>query len=374
MKILYIITNLSTGGAEIQLVSLIKELKNNNEIVVISLISRGEIGSKLDELGIPLHVLDLYNFFDLFKSVLSTREVIRQFKPDLIHTWMYHSNLIGGIISYFMGFKRIIWSIHHNNFSFKHNNFYTVLLIRISALFSYFIPKKIVCVSKDVLINHKNIFYNYNKLCYVPNGVNPEEFPFELKKNFHLVDEFDIKPETILIGFISRFDPIKNHYEFLRAINIIKSKNLFDFKIILCGKNIDKNNTELMLMLQKNNLLQDVVLLGLYKNMQLLYRSLDLVVCTSFSESFSIVLAEAILCGKLCVSTISGDPELLLSNSQHIYNAYDPNEIADVITNNLNLKLDNKQNLVEDLRFKLLNKYTISKVSEEYLKLYKELI
>ena len=46
MKIIYIITNLSLGGAEIQLYNIVDNLKCNYQIKVISLISKGELGDK----------------------------------------------------------------------------------------------------------------------------------------------------------------------------------------------------------------------------------------------------------------------------------------------------------------------------------------
>jgi glycosyltransferase involved in cell wall biosynthesis len=371
MKILYIITNLSTGGAEIQLLSLIKELCENNDIAVISLLSKGEMGSKIEDLGIPLYVLELNNFTNFPKSINNFRKILHYFKPDVIHTWMYHSNLIGGIIPYFFGFKNIIWSIHHNSFTFKHNRFTTVILIRFSAILSYFIPQKIVCVSNEVMIKHQKILYNPKRLCYIPNGINPNIF-FQSKKNSFLYNRFDINSNTKLIGFISRFDPIKNHQFFFNAIKIIKTRNYFNLKIVLCGKNIDNNNDELLRLIHHYKLQDDVVLLGLFTNMQLLYSSLDLIVCTSYSESFSIVLAEAISCGRLCVSTVSGDPENLLSNTQHINDASNAEEIANVILDNLNLNLEKKSILIDELRLNLINKYSINIISCVYLELYKQ--
>jgi glycosyltransferase involved in cell wall biosynthesis len=372
MKILYIITNLSTGGAEIQLLSLIKELRNTNEILVISLISKGEVGFKIEELGIPLHVLGLNNFTGLKKSVFVIKDILNNFKPDIIHTWMYHANLIGGFIPFLFGYKNIVWSIHHNSFSFKHNRIATVFLIRFSAILSYTIPRKIVCVSNDVIVNHRKIFYDSNKLCYIPNGIDTKLFCCRKEKKLHLSNLYNIKESTKLIGLISRFDPIKNHSIFLKSIKVLKNKGFEDFKIILCGKNIDYKNNELLNLISLNNLQDHIILLGLFEDMQLLYNSLDLVVCTSFSESFSIVLAEAISCGTLCVSTILGDPENFLTSYQHIKNPYDEVEIANVILANLNV--EDKTKITENLRLELIKKYSIDVISKKYFKLYQELV
>ena len=41
--------------------------------------------------------------------------------PDIIQTWMYHANLIGGITSYLVNKRNIVWGIHHSTLSPKLN-------------------------------------------------------------------------------------------------------------------------------------------------------------------------------------------------------------------------------------------------------------
>ena len=50
--------------------------------------------------------------------------LIITYNPNIVHTWMYHSNLLGGISSKLLGIKNIYWSIHHD---FEYSNKFNFL-------------------------------------------------------------------------------------------------------------------------------------------------------------------------------------------------------------------------------------------------------
>ena len=60
MKILYIITGLPTGGAEMMLYKLLSKINQKRfEPIVVSLMDRGTLGDRIEALGIPVHSIGM---------------------------------------------------------------------------------------------------------------------------------------------------------------------------------------------------------------------------------------------------------------------------------------------------------------------------
>ena len=111
LEILYIINSLEIGGAEQIFFNI---LKNKKKILIITLISEGYFGNKLKKKGFKLINLNMKkNIFIIFK-MFKLIQIIKRYNPEIVHTWLYHSNLIGGIASKLSGVKQIFWSIHHD--------------------------------------------------------------------------------------------------------------------------------------------------------------------------------------------------------------------------------------------------------------------
>lgn len=371
MKILYIITNLSLGGAEVQLYKIAESLRSHNQIKVISLMSKGDVGDRLLKLGIELNIINFkkkrFFFFSFFKLCVT----ISKFNPNIVHTWMYHANLLGGFAAKISGVKNIFWSIHHNDLSGSHNKLSTVFIAKLGAFFSYLIPEKVICVSKDVIKRHVNFGYQQKKMIFIPNGIDVLEFSKIDNARQLLFENHDFSDDAKLIGFASRFDPIKNHDGFFASISRIKTANpKINLQIILSGKNIDIYNVELISMINKYDLLECVHLMGLINNMPLFMSSIDLLVSTSFSESFSLVLAEALSCETLCVSTIEGDPESLIEGIGKRVPIGSLPLLADAIITTLNIGEVEKNKIKSKGRNKINSLYSLEIILNKYKLLY----
>ena len=46
-----------------------------------------------------------------FHGIFKLYKIVKKSRPDLIQTWMFHSNLLGGLIGRIVGVKKIFWSI-----------------------------------------------------------------------------------------------------------------------------------------------------------------------------------------------------------------------------------------------------------------------
>ena len=102
-RICHVITNLDVGGAETMLLRLLERLDRRRwSSRVVSLVDDGRTAGRIRDLGIP--VLPIGMRRGLLPGPLATWQLvraIREAEPDLIQTWLYHANLLGGLASRF---------------------------------------------------------------------------------------------------------------------------------------------------------------------------------------------------------------------------------------------------------------------------------
>ena len=167
MKILHIINSLKKGGAEGNLYRLCrfqkKKYKNKIEITIITLIDSGFYEIDLKKIGVNILSLKISkndNFFDLFKKLLILRKNINKFNPDIIQSWMYHSNFI----TLFLQKKfwhRLFWNIRHSELNNKISKKMTIAVSFICGLFSKIVPHKIIyCSEKSIKFHQNHHFYS----------------------------------------------------------------------------------------------------------------------------------------------------------------------------------------------------------------------
>ena len=128
--VLHIITCLNTGGAEMMVLKLILTLKPSLQSCVIVLRGPGTLSQQLFDMNVPVYYLDmepgsLPNLAVMRKLI----SIVREFRPDIIHGWMYHGNLAAAFASIVLYPKpALIWSIRQTLYNFDHEKVLTSLV------------------------------------------------------------------------------------------------------------------------------------------------------------------------------------------------------------------------------------------------------
>ena len=97
MKVVFVVTCLTLGGAQVALYRLLSRLDRGIEAHVISLQAVDEVGIKIQELGIPVEALGMKPGIPNPLAVLRLAWRLRALRPDIVQTWMYHADLLGGM-------------------------------------------------------------------------------------------------------------------------------------------------------------------------------------------------------------------------------------------------------------------------------------
>jgi len=328
MKIIHIITGLGDGGAENTLYKICKN-DNYNKHVVISLKGPDKYSSLLRKIGTKIYHLEM-KFFSVSKFLYLIK-LLRFLKPAVVQTWLVHGDLIGGIAAKLSGFQNIVWNIRYSNLEIQKTNLINLLLIKILAKLSHIIPKKIVVVSKSAKKNCINLGYNKKKLVLINNGF---ELSF-LKPNKALKLSFrrklKIKKKIPILGNVARFAPMKDHMNLLKALSLIRLKNI-DFLCVLVGNNIDKDNIKLVNQIKKLQLNSNIKLLGHSSNVVEIMNGIDIYVQSSrYGEGFPNVVAEAMACETPCIVTDTGDAAFIIGKNGWVVPPKNSFELSEAI-------------------------------------------
>lgn len=95
-KIILFADSLSPGGAERQLLLLVKNLPDEWEPIVISLTS-GPLFEEYSDAGIQIHIAKRKFRFDAFSPIKKIYSLLRMIEPDIVHSWGWMSTIASSI-------------------------------------------------------------------------------------------------------------------------------------------------------------------------------------------------------------------------------------------------------------------------------------
>jgi glycosyltransferase involved in cell wall biosynthesis len=372
MKILFLIIGLDTGGAEIMLYKLLSRINREQfQPIIISLLNKGTLGDKFLELDIPVYCLEI-NKFNLLFAVTRLFNLINKLEPDLIQGWMSHGNIAGELINIFR-VKKIptLWNIRQSLYSLSYETKLTAIIIKLLAIFSSF-PQAIIYNSKISCEQHQRLGYDHTKSLIIPNGFDPEIFKPSLGAKQKLCQELNLSPDLILIGLVARLHPMKDHENFLQAAKIITQKNS-KINFILVGKNIDKNNSYLLNLINKLNLSHQVHLLGQRNDIPLINTAFDMATSSSYTEAFPNVVGEAMSSGVPCVVTDVGDSAWIVGDTGKVVPCKNPQALARAWQELMEMTPQQRQLLGEKARQRIIANFSLNSIVAQYENLYQSI-
>lgn len=325
---IHIISGLQQAGAETLLYRLLESDKVNREIkhVVISLTDLGFYGKRFKDIDIEVHTLNL-SVWNFFLKYFQLFYLLSKNNPACVHCWMYHGNLIGGVIAKLAGVKNIIWSVHHLNVDKSSLSLSSYIASKLCSLLSPIIPHKIIYVSQASMDEHIKSGYRNKRNLLIYNFVNTKKFVPSLDKRNFMRTKYKIDQDVFVIGCVARWNECKGHKYLFDSLSKIKSKGR-EFKFVLVGVAMNSYNQPLMQLLKKFKLNDHVILLDCIDNIEDIYPMFDIHVLPSISEAFGLVTIEAMSCGVPILSSNVGSSSLIIDNSRYIYNYDDVNLLA----------------------------------------------
>jgi glycosyltransferase involved in cell wall biosynthesis len=378
LKVLHIITGLSVGGAETMLAKVLAAVpRADAEHAVIALGCRGPIADRIEALGVPVQCLDasraLGGLPSAPGSLMGVAEAIRKFKPDVVQTWMYHANLVGGLAARISGKPPVVWGLRQSDLDPARTKWTTRLIARLGASLSRRLPVRILACADAVRRVHRDMGYDDSRMTVIPNGFDTDTFHPDADGRARLRRELAVGEDALIVGLPARFDPQKDHATFFAAAAKVHAAHP-SAVFVLCGAGTTVSNIRLEPLLKRSGLPPSAVrLLGERHDMPALMAALDVVVSSSaFGEGFPNVLGEGMAAGAIPVATDSGDSRTIVDRIGFIARPRDAEALARAIGEALSLPADNRARRSEAARARVQRDYALGTIARRYLALWRE--
>lgn len=324
--VLHIITGLNDGGAEAVLFRLCTHDSLNTHCV-ISLMDDGKYGAPLRAAGVDVHCLNMPQGRVTLRGLWRLWSLLRSLHPQVVQTWMYHADLIGGVVARLAGVRAICWGVRHSNLAPGTVKRSTIWIARICAWLSHFVPARIICCSEQASLVHQQLGYSASKFSVIANGYNLEQFLPDDAAGKALRLTLGVGEDVFLIGMVARFDPQKDHANLISALKLLAANDQ-GFLCALVGSGMEQSNAALLNLLKLAGVTDRVLLLGRRNDIPAIMNALDIHVLSSLGEAFPNVLAEAMACATPCVTTDVGDAALIVGDSGWVVPPRDSSALA----------------------------------------------
>ncbi len=374
LRLCHVINDLPVGGAEMMLYKLLTRIDRAHwDVNVISLIGRGPMGEKIKELGIPVEALGMNRGMLSPGRLYRLNRLLCQKRPDVVQTWLYHANLLGGLAAKIA--RRdvpVVWNIRMNSLDVRIDKRSTFWTLKLGARLSTRLPARIVINSQAGRQAHKAVGYADSRMVVIPNGFDLNLFHPSREARQIVRREVGLADETPLVGAVGRYHPHKDYDNFVHAAARI-ARRMPEVHFLLCGKNLDPINDELRRTIQQHGLCERFHLLGRRNDIPTIQASLDVAVLSSSTEGFPNVVGEAMSCAVPCAVTDVGAAADIVGETGRVAPPRDSEALSRACIDLLQMPPDVREKLGARARRRIEQHYSIDRIVEIYTELWRGL-
>lgn len=369
MRVVHIITGgKGRGGAEGALLRLITGTSKTVEHVVYTLLDMPEYDKDFRKAGVVVKSLNIRNTKSFAINLYQLRKEFSSNRPDIIQSWMGHSNLLFGIIGRAWKIP-VVWNIRQSRVSKEELGAKNYALMKTSAKLSNFVPYKIINCSLKSIERHREAGF-YDNFVYIPNGINIDSSYFEVIESKQNKD--------FTVGHVGRYDPAKNHALFISAFNSF-NKHHTESLCVMAGTGVSYENS-LFKNKYKDLINSSFILLGQIgtkEELSEIYKKMDCLVLSSITEGFPNVLIEAMSFGVPCISTDVGDASEIIADTGWIVPSEDQEALEKALEEayheyiNFPKKWAARREKAYD---RVVENYSIEEMCERYINVWTEAV
>lgn len=375
IRIAHVITGLGVGGAEMMLVKLVTGMDRRRfESRVITLSDDLALADRVRAAGIGVSTLGLDTRLGSAPGALRRLvRTLREPRPDIVQTWLYHGDLLGGIAGRLIG-APVIWNIQNSAMDPSRTSRRTTTVSRICAAASRVVPKTIVSCSYVGMEGHIAMGYTRSRFEVIPNGVDLAVFRPDPEVREDVRAEWGVAPGTRVIGIIARLHPQKDHGNFFAAAGML-ARTHPDVRFVLVGLGLEPGNEETMAMVRAAGVERQTILLGLRPDIARILCGLDLhTLSSAFGEGFPNVLGEAMAAGVPCVVTDIGDSARIVAETGRSVPSRNPAALANAWREMLDLPPAGFEALRVAARERVAAHFSIGAAIGQYEQLYERTV
>ncbi len=323
MKVLHILDSLNRGGAEMILLDLCKNAKQNDLDLTFVATGGGTLEEDFRNSGVKFFRLKRYLPVDIL-LIGKLRKIIQRERIDVVHT----HQPVAAIHAYFATLGTKVKSV------FTFQGFYSEAKDRLVTKF--LVPRMAANIScSDGLLKwlkedrKLDTTRNFHRLY---NGVDTSRIEYSGE---NLKTELGLDENVFLFGMVSHFYAASRKDQTTLCRAFVKvAERLPNWHLVLVGKTeagAESKVAECVEICRINKLLDRVHFLGQRDDLAKIVRSLDVYVFSSLHEGLPIALMEAMLAEKACILS-DIDPHIEVSNNGEfgiLFKTQNPDDLAE---------------------------------------------
>jgi len=364
IKVVQLLMTMPVGGAEIMVADIATSLDPERfEVVTVCLGQPGPLGEELRGQGKQVVSLGLdVKHAGTFSLVGRVRELLKEIRPDILHTHLYHANLYGRLAARGLGLSGVVATVHNIYSRVKlHRCLANFLLARLGDYVLVFSPQ----VREDV---RRYDLVPEARLRLLTPGVRLEE-PNSGESKEEARRSLGVS--GFCLGNVARLEEQKGHEDFLMALSQVRAE-IPDLTVLLVGEG---SRREYLRGLTRELGLQEVVrFLGTRRDIPRILRALDVFIMPSRWEGIPLTLLEAMGYGLPVVSTRVGRaPEIVRDGENgRLAPVGDPAALAGAILE-IYREPGKGEQWGEEARRTVQENYTLERFMEKFAAIYLEL-
>ncbi|MFH1800997.1 MAG: glycosyltransferase family 4 protein [Candidatus Omnitrophota bacterium] len=374
INILYVITQLELGGAQRQLLSLIRHLDRRDYNLFLFTAREGLLMEEaLSSGGLTCyrsrHLKRPINFFEDFLAMIEILRFIKKNKIDIVHTHSSKAGILGRWAGALAKTKIVIHTVHGWSFNDFQKPFFRKLYLRLERWSAKFTDKIIVVSNHDRQKGLDHKIGADGKYSLVRYGIDRAQFG---RRDPTIRKELGISDNETVIGTIACFKPQKAPEDFVQ-LAFLASQVFPRAKFLMVGDGILREKIEKLI--AKFNLASRFILTGWRRDIPRVLPAMDVFVLTSLWEGMPIVVLEAIVSQVPVVATQTGGISEIIAEGEtgFLVPCHDmPSmlEKARIFLQDTSLK----ERITRDARQSINEKFDTGTMVKDHEDLYQELV
>jgi glycosyltransferase involved in cell wall biosynthesis len=370
LRVLHVITTLDRAGAELLLANTVSAFDPDRvRGDVVCLAARGEVADRIEAAGWQVHSLGMRSGRIRPADLARLRAIVQDLAPDVVHTWMYHADLLGGLVSRLLARTPVIWSLHQSALPRGEIRTATRLIARFNAALSWWVPARIVATSVAARRFHARLGYRRSRMEFIPTAF-PVPVP-DSSAGERLRRELGIPSDAPIVGRVGRFHPQKDYPTLMVAAEAFLAQRP-DAHLVLVGRDVDDENPDLRVPTDPD-IGRRIHLLGERDDAARLTAGFDVAVSSSaFGESTPLVIGEAMAARVPVITTDVGDCAHLVGDTGMVVSARDPEQLSTSILELLQAGPEERATRGRAARRRIEDVFSLDAMVEHYTELYRD--
>lgn len=334
IKVLRIINRFNLGGPTYNAAYLTRYLTDygfDTKLVGgVSLESEADSTFILDQLGVKAEIIPemqrSLNLLNDRKAYTKIKEIIKEFKPDIVHTHASKAGTLGRLAAIQQKVPVIVHTFHGHIFHSYFSGATTSVFKKIEQYLAVR-SSKIVAISNKQLAELSDEFNiaPRDKFQVIPLGFDLSRFRNDLSvKREEFRAKWGLQPDDFVISIVGRLVPVKNHKLFIESFARLKKSCKRNIKALIVGDGelheaLIKHCELLNLKVRSNGSPvtdADVIFTSWIRDVDQVYAGSELAALTSFNEGTPVSLIEALAAGTPVVSTKVGGIQDVVSHNK----------------------------------------------------------